>query len=468
MPPDSAMCEVSSGEPVIVVARLPNGSRSQTRVDVDPGDNDVVLFDGLMGVDARLAYATGIRDLSHLAKPATESQEPIKDVWALLWRYEDGQWVSSTLPLGSIQSFGEAKQIAFDLPQKLHLLQVGGRDVAWRLIALPPEPGVRVALTRSKEGAKDPLDVTVSRTRPIDESLMGFMASGAIPEAMHIAKVSQLVERVLDAKMSDPVSAAVGGYYLLRTERLGAKQSWGENLANLFPWFADGAIIMAAFELQRPKPNVAQALQWVQRANQRGLPVFALGLKILAETMQLLEKRANDPETFARALRTVKAYQAARSGGAYTSFYGVTPTAPSLVRVVGLAGAPVHDTASTAATEVDVRTRTMDLLAAREVRNSQYARVLSHSSDSTPSSGGELGAKRVLAPKIEAEFAPEGEEEEENVPLMWQARPVLAPMDAPLSSEKEQVLAPMNVTLFQGKVDEALAKSIPVDATHLF
>src|SRR5205823_5460912 len=52
-------------------------------------------------------------------------------------------------------------------------------------------------------------------------------------------------EQMLRDKLMDPLGAAVGGYYLLRSESLTLMHDWPNNFANWIEWLPDGAIIHA-------------------------------------------------------------------------------------------------------------------------------------------------------------------------------------------------------------------------------
>jgi ABC-2 type transport system ATP-binding protein len=325
---------------VFVRGRLPNGETSQVSVDLTREPNEAVLFADRANPYRWLAWASHLRNLDAVAQSSAVTSRRIGEVWALLWQFKSGKWTAGTLEPKDTMKEDGVRQMVLDLPQHPHLLQVGGSDVAWRLISLPPESQIRVALTRSKNEASEPIDVTVSRAHPTADILMSFMTRGALPELTQ--SISETAMSALRGKVKDPVSAVIGGYLLLRGGQLEEKREWTDNLANWFEWMADGSIIRAALELQRTKPDVARARLLVLKAISRGLPIFSIGLDVLVETMQMLHRGAEESKEFHQAVVIAKTYQATRySSSAYLSFYGITPTLPSLERVIGLPDHPM-------------------------------------------------------------------------------------------------------------------------------
>ena len=74
------------------------------------------------------------------------------------------------------------------------------------------------------------------------QAILGYLTSGSIRAARQVAESA---EEILYAKVTDPVAAAIGGYYLLRVHDLPRLHNWPLNLNQWMPWLPDGAIIRA-------------------------------------------------------------------------------------------------------------------------------------------------------------------------------------------------------------------------------
>jgi hypothetical protein len=119
---------------------------------------------------------------------------------------------------------------------------------------------------------------------PQDDSLTAlaaYLASGQLREAADLGAEAR--KRLRD-KISDPISATVGGYALLRLGRVEQMRDWPYNLSRWFAWLPDGAVIAAELALlQRRKQDAAEQLE---RAAQRGVPLFAEGLSLLGRRVR--------------------------------------------------------------------------------------------------------------------------------------------------------------------------------------
>ena len=91
---------------------------------------------------------------------------------------------------------------------------------------------------------------------------------------------------LLRAKMADPISAAIGGYALLKLNDVQRVHSWSDNLANWFPAVPDGAVIAGAVAARRGQPEAAR--RWFGTAAERGIPIFSEGLSLLVAESQAL------------------------------------------------------------------------------------------------------------------------------------------------------------------------------------
>jgi len=123
-------------------------------------------------------------------------------------------------------------------------------------------------------------DVSLPDNPQVD-AVARYLQSGHLVEA---AGVIQNAEQLLQQKMADPFGAALGGYALLRSGQVDRLHHWPRNLAGMFPWLPDGAVI--AGEEAALEGDHATAIGFVCDAARRGLPVFATGFSLLAARLR--------------------------------------------------------------------------------------------------------------------------------------------------------------------------------------
>lgn len=339
-------CGLGEVRRVHVVGRPPIGDRVQVTSQLGDGLNVVYLPTGSPSPHEWLQWVTPFRSLSHLPSPhdsmrTTQSNRRIGRVWMTVWALRDGHWVTTGMrPTDEIQD-KRIRQVSLDVPAGPHLLQVGGDNVAWRLVSLPPGGLVRVALTGSASEEGDSIDVTIGRTHATNELIMSYLSSGAAVEAERLGDAWEAADLALYAKAQDPVSAAAGAYLLLKLKRLDERRQWVDNLINWFPYLADGAIVAAALALQRGDSDQKTVRNYLNLAVNRGLPVFMLGVSILVETMAAVHRGKRESKKFHSAYQAARAYNQARcSKGAYFAFYGRSPAEPSWAQIYGAADSP--------------------------------------------------------------------------------------------------------------------------------
>lgn len=146
--------------------------------------------------------------------------------------------------------------------------------------------------------------VSVAVRDPAVGGGLGYLSSGALDKA---AVVFTDVESMLYSKVSNPLSAAAGGYVLIGTETSGEPQHWDSWLGNLRQWFpqlSDGAILWGARRLRtaRKQSDVDEARSALLEGYQRGLPVYTLGLTWLIDGLSAFPE---DP-TCVAALQQVR------------------------------------------------------------------------------------------------------------------------------------------------------------------
>ncbi|MBK5204701.1 MAG: hypothetical protein JJD98_04615 [Polaromonas sp.] len=351
---DRGGADWTAPERVHVLASLPNGTSIQQTAELFHGRGEVTLQAGQESPHEWLQWVTPFHSLSHLQSGSGTSaaaseglHRRIGKVWMTLWALQDGRWVAKGVDAIEWQRDNGIQQFAINVPFSPHLLQIGGEEVAWRLVSLPPGGPVRVALTRSATDEGDAIDVTVGRRNPDNELIMSYLARGAVSEAGKLAEAWHAADLMLYEKRRDPVSAAAGAYILLKIKRLQDRKAWVDNLVEWFPYLADSAIVSAALALQRENANEAEIRAKIQLALDRGLPIFAMGASILVETMAAVHRGKRETKRFHAAYLAAQAYARARcSRGAYFAFYGKSPAQPSWTPIYGTEGDAIAGPAS--------------------------------------------------------------------------------------------------------------------------
>ncbi len=120
----------------------------------------------------------------------------------------------------------------------------------------------------------------------VTPSIARYVATGHLRQAAHA------VENARDA-LTDPVGAALGAYALLRLGRLDEIHAFAAQT----PALPDGAVIAA--ELAARAGRAEEAERWLREALERGTPMFADGLSLLATRLRPLWP---DDERVARVL----------------------------------------------------------------------------------------------------------------------------------------------------------------------
>lgn len=332
-------------ERVYVFAKLPGGETIQEVADLDIWGGKVVLDVAKSSPYEWLEWVTPFCSLSHLSYK--NIQEPtglsihqsrrIGKVWATLWEFREKSWESKNVNFERIEGDRGILQLTLDVQCCPHLLQLGGEELSWRMISLPPGKRVNIALTPSmNETRGDALDITVGQEQRENELIMSYLSQGRLPEVTKLAELMEISDRLLFDKFNDPISAVAGGYVLLKTNKLEERESWLDNLNRHFPYIADIKILKAA--LAREKEGILEKdiRQMLLDSMEVGLPIFSLGITLLHDGMAAMHRGADETRNFHRAFLAVQAYvRAGFSKGAYFAFYGKSPAEPLWIPIYG-------------------------------------------------------------------------------------------------------------------------------------
>lgn len=332
---------------VYVLAKLPNGKQVQEVAELLNGQGNVTLLQSTNSPSDWLDWLKPFRSLEHLNATVQVEFSPsaplrrVGEVWRMVWALNNGQWEASDLEPSKTEKEGTIQQFWFDVPNWPHLLQIGGEDIAWRIISLPPGGVVRVALTPSDKEIGNSMDITIGRRSADNELIMSYLARGAMEQVSSLADAWQTADQMLQAKYQDPVGAVAGAYVLLKLRRLDQRRDWMENLVTSFPHLADAAIVSAAVLLQDEVSDETLIRARIKQAMENGLPVFTLGAKLLVETMAAIHRGEQESPEFQADYLQAKTYaRAICTQGAYFAFYGTNPQTPSTRPTYGPQNSP--------------------------------------------------------------------------------------------------------------------------------
>ncbi len=215
----------------------------------------------------------------------------------------------NTLPLST---FGHARLLSGQTP--LPGTSVSrSREAHWRIAGGPLQPPLVLRIERPQEAACEiriPADadhvwaradrlrdhdgiafsVRLSTTEPAADTILGYLQRGDLYSAEAMTEWIAESEELLLYKKADPYAAAVGAYLLLRLKRFANLRDWPKNLADRFEFLPDGCVIWAWQLIQQRSADTAQIRNYLIKATERGLPVYAEGLRLLIEGLRLLGK----------------------------------------------------------------------------------------------------------------------------------------------------------------------------------
>lgn len=229
-------------------------------------------------------------ETAQLVQSATHLQELTKsidaslDVWVRLWdpRHDDYIPLSPDNSLEGVHVYIEQDHLSFELSsesidwQPVLILEVGREDIKRRWFSLPMfRDKTKVVLTGAALTQKgrigSPFISTPTQRLQAILQLLEDPAPGA-PEELWSALSKQRIleddefllqgaEDYLREKVHDPLAAAAGALYLVRFEMFDKMHGWARNLADWFPWLADGAAAWAA-QLLRDVEVTTRVQKW--------------------------------------------------------------------------------------------------------------------------------------------------------------------------------------------------------------
>lgn len=269
-------------------------------------------------------------------EPPVPPRAPRRHLWARLWL---GSLTAAWTDIVDVQPDGAVRTHLSTGPGP-YAVQVGGPDVAWRVVRLPPSYGATLVVERSDDetGFDDAVHVGVEGTSPLASSMLRYLQTGQLDAAQVVApELVQQAQRLFQDKMASPEGAAAAGYFLLRVGQQESIADWPANFAAWFGWLPDSSVIHAWQLLRRPGvPDRDLARLRLLQAADAGVPCYTEGLRLLLQGLQALAGESPDDAAVADALARVREYAAACDWEAvHTTYWAVRPDTPGLERHTG-------------------------------------------------------------------------------------------------------------------------------------
>jgi hypothetical protein len=138
------------------------------------------------------------------------------------------------------------------------------------------------------------IGVRLASKEPAADTILNYLQQGDLYAAGAMVDWAREAEQMLAGKVSDPYSAAVGAYLLLKLKRFEQMHTWVRNLANWFDFLPDGCVIWAWQQIHQNPSNESEIRDYLLRAASRGqlgyagLPVYSQGLRLLMDGLSML------------------------------------------------------------------------------------------------------------------------------------------------------------------------------------
>ncbi len=271
---------------------------------------------------------TNMKNISYYSFPG-------KHVDGKIWIYRDGNWQQELQPKLVNQAIHEDGFVFNAYTQdEISFLEISGQDMPNLYVSLPPGNDYKclVKLAEKEDEEIHPIDVQVSTDHFKAETLLALLTNGDIRNAKALSNAKE-AEDLMYQKMRNPVTAAIGGYFLLKIGELDRLHDWANNLAQWFDWLPDGAIIHATQLLNKKEKtpeDIALIRQRLLHAADEGIPVYSEGMRLLEKGLTQLWYHSNqtDDEVKNALLKTGKYLEAMDRSQETTTFIGKSPTEP--------------------------------------------------------------------------------------------------------------------------------------------
>ena len=330
----------------VVRLNFSSGSQMENVVELGVGKTTNILFDideldPKQVVDWRyLVKSNGASDIQSTEFRNYQKPMFLQNISGRRWQWDGGGWHAfdiDTIQNQLISMDGTHYQLYTS--GMLEMLELRAPDRDSIFVCLPPEHTLDILITAGEGPVSDVayLDVCVTTTNYKAQSLLSLISAGDINKARTLITVNE-AEQLLFQKMVDPASAAIGGYYLLKTGELERMHDWAKNLANRFEWFPDGLVLYAWQLIQDKNQTEGISNNTIKKllleVVRRGVPVYTEGLRLLYEGINMMayEEDHSDPEVSVACTLVRQYMDAADMGKDTTTFTGIAPNKPGFSR----------------------------------------------------------------------------------------------------------------------------------------
>jgi hypothetical protein len=296
----------------VVQLKLPSGLVMNQLKDLDDEDEQDIMFD----LHEISPYETSEWSYLLANDQPFEPGAAVRSIPVELrvWQKYDRDWLEDSYPNLprniTVDQNGEFLQ--FRTGERMAMLEVSGNGQAPKYVSLPLDQEIRLALqlNTGPDAERYPVKVTVASTSWKAEAILALLKTSGTRQARQMmgGKGGETAEMMLLEKRQNPTEAAIGAYYILKTRDYDRLHNWANNLANYFPWMPDGAIIHAWQMISQPGDRFDRdrIISRLTEAFDRGLPLYAEGLRLLYEGMMWLVRNIGPGEEYIAMLDSVR------------------------------------------------------------------------------------------------------------------------------------------------------------------
>ncbi len=282
-----------------------------------------------------------------ILKKLAQTIDHDSSIWQRLWSYnkQQKQWqIVETEEWELTELTRDEKFIYYQLEilqgtNKLHFLQLGGKQITWRLISLPLSNKFKILITPVQNSheydndiasvVKNDIKVSVISADPIhqkSEILLSYLRAGKIRGAKVIF---EYICNKLQS-LNNPLVAIFCSYYSLK---IGDSQRFPEllqNFLNSMEWLPDIAIICGQQLRLNSNSDLERSRDLFLRASELGLPIYTQGMRLLFDSLKVFNYTNPEDEQVKKALEKIRPYAATVDWSkCLTTFYGISPEEPS-------------------------------------------------------------------------------------------------------------------------------------------
>ena len=314
----------------IASTKLSSGEIIKQPVDLTKGSTGVVLNLEILSPHESQEWAYTSKTLDPLADEDLFDQK-YEGAWLRLWIKKGDSWEISPNPIQESSDWkSDGVSYSMKVDRELQALQIGGKNIQWKCIMIPPGRKIMCLIRPVKDQSETvhPLEVVISTTNSLAESLLSFLQSGDMD--MVKSMIEKNASSLLFQKMISPTNAAIGGYVLLKVGKEDRMRNWAENLTNWIDWLPDAPIIRAWQLINQKSENISEIRSLFLEAVDRGVPIYTEGMRLLVKGLKMLYFHNKQDQEIEKAYLNIKKYwEAIDWSASTTTFNGIHPAQPN-------------------------------------------------------------------------------------------------------------------------------------------